>query len=89
MPVGDPFYKDVLANFKKGLRYEANNDYSKVNDSIPDKNRQALGKYQFVPKYHWSKIQNLARQRKMEVPKTYDEFLKAKEELEIQNGLNI
>ncbi len=75
MPVGDKLYQQILDNFKKGLYYEANNDYSKVNDSIPDKDSQALGKYQFVPKYHWSKIKSLAAQRKMPVPKTYDDFL--------------
>lgn len=74
MPVGDPFYKDVLANFKKGLSYEANNNYKAVNDTIADKKKQALGKYQFVPESHWSEIQKFAS--KMKIPmNTYQDFL--------------
>lgn len=73
--VGGDLYKNVLSNFKKGLYYEANDNYQAVNDSIPDKDSQALGKYQFVPKYHWKKIQAYARQNNIDVPKTYEDFL--------------
>ena len=75
-------YKTFLENFKKGLAYEANNDYEKVNDSIRDekgnpiKSRNALGKYQFVPQSHWANIQKFAKDSGLPVPQTYDDFLK-------------
>lgn len=74
-------YKDFLENFKKGMAYEANNNYKTVNDSIKDKkgipiaSKNALGKYQFVPESHWDKIQKFAKDSGLEVPEKYTDFL--------------
>ena len=79
---GTQLYKDFLKNFKKGIFFEANNDYEKVNDSIRDekgnpiKLRNALGKYQFVPQSHWENIQKFAKDSGLPVPQTYNDFLK-------------
>lgn len=54
-------YNRFLTAFKKGMRAEAQDDYSAVNDSIPDKKKQALGRYQFVPQYHLDEIQKFAK----------------------------
>lgn len=70
----DPRYKSFLENFKKGLYAEAGNRYDAVNDSIPSKDRQAIGRYQFVPKYHWSEIKKTAKDNGFEEPKSYDDF---------------
>jgi hypothetical protein len=46
-------YEKWLRNFRAGLDGSENSRYDQTNDSIPDKTKQALGKYQFVPKYWW------------------------------------
>jgi hypothetical protein len=65
----------IIENLSKMLSsVESNGDYTAVNDSADSEDLQALGKYQFVPRYWWKEIKEFGGKNGYEI-ETYQDFL--------------